>query len=57
MLVEAVGLERDFFAEGEARGGVLGVGLLHDPLEFVVTPRFEQGPQGIGSHHLGEWQL
>ena len=57
MLVEAVRLERGFFAEGEARGGVLGVGLLHDPLEFVVTPRFEQCPQGIGSHHLGEWQL
>jgi len=50
-------LQRDFFAEGEARGGVLGVGLLHDPLEFVVTSRFEQCPQGIRSHHLGEWQL
>jgi hypothetical protein len=57
VLVEAVGLERDFFAEGAARGGVLGVGLLHDPLEFVVTPGFEQCPQGIRGHYLGGWQL
>ena len=57
VLVLAVSLERDFFAEGAARGGVLGVGLLHDPLEFVVTPGFEQCPQGIRGHYLGGWQL
>ena len=41
VLVEAVRLERDFIAEGEVRGDVLGGGLLHDPLEFASVPCFE----------------
>ena len=40
-LVDAVRLERDFIAEGEVRGGVLGVGLLHNPLEFASVACFE----------------
>ena len=56
MLVEAVRLERGFFAEGEARGGVLGVGLLHDPLEFVVTPRFEQSSNALRVSEVITWE-
>ena len=41
VLVVAVSLDGDFFSKCEARGGVLGGGLLHDPLEFVSAPCFE----------------